>query len=220
MFYLNSFYPLCRTKLGRLAMHQHNLPPFIDSSCRREPDFQSPFPSISAICRGNNFAPRLEAGDSVIYVTVKDKYGNNPNGHWQLVAILDVFLRCESHEDAADWYFAQGLSLPSNCMVDGNDCLPYDMTGGTTPQNMFGSANNIPRLLRKWNESYRRRVEQCGVFLICRARFMELYQPLMITEATMMEIFGRIPPTLNPPPIREIEYLALGELTLGLDNRN
>lgn len=54
---LNSFRPLCSTQLELEAIEKYKLPPFIDASCRREPDFQNPLPSISALCRQVSFAP-------------------------------------------------------------------------------------------------------------------------------------------------------------------
>ena len=43
---LNSFRPLCMTDIGLRAVNDFDCPPFIDASCRREPDFESEFPSI------------------------------------------------------------------------------------------------------------------------------------------------------------------------------
>ncbi len=57
--FLNSFRPLIRYPEGQQAILAFHLPPFIDYSCRREPDFMSTYPSISALCRVEKFAPRL-----------------------------------------------------------------------------------------------------------------------------------------------------------------
>ena len=70
---LNSFRPLCGTILGVEAISKYKFPPFIDASCRREPDFQNPFPSISALCRQGQFAPHLRKDDIVVYMTVGGK---------------------------------------------------------------------------------------------------------------------------------------------------
>jgi hypothetical protein len=48
-WFYNSFRPLLNTREGRAAIERFGLPPFIDGSCRREPDFQSEFPSISGL---------------------------------------------------------------------------------------------------------------------------------------------------------------------------
>lgn len=208
MLYLNSFRPLCEKKLGRLAIKKYGLPPFTDSSCRREPDFQSHFPSISSICRGEKFAPRLHEGDSVVYITVKGTWKPEQFSHWRLVAILKIMKRFETHTDAATWFHGKGLPLPSNCLVDGNECLPYDMTGGTEPAR-FGIIRDSNTLLRKWDLSYKSRVTKCGVFLACEAEFLNLNNPPVLTDTLMLQIFGRFPSTQNPPPIAEHQFADL-----------
>src|SRR2546421_4771794 len=209
MHYLNSFRPLCYNKLGQLAIRRYGLPPFIDASIRREPDFQSQFPSITALCRGAMFAPRLQVGDSVAYMTVKGRYEPERFLHWRLVAILRVIQRFESHNQAAAWYRDKGLPLPSNCMVEGNDPLPYDMTIGLIPPNRFGEGLTTEEILRKWDLGYKLRARKNAIFLACEAEFLELHQPPIITEAVILRTFGRTPPTLTPPPISESEYDGL-----------
>jgi hypothetical protein len=212
MRYLNSFRPLCYNKLGQLAIKRYGLPPFIDASIRREPDFQSPYPSITALCRGAMFAPRLWTGDTVAYMTVKGRYEPEQFSHWRLVAILRVIERFESHKQAAAWYLDKGLPLPSSCMVEGNEPLPYDMTIGVIPPNRFGSTSNTDALLRLWDRGYKERASKSGVFLACAADFLELNEPPILTDEAMLKIFGRVPPTLTPPSISESEYAALGVL--------
>ena len=208
MHYLNSYKPLCLTKQGRVAVEKFGFPPFIDTSCRREPDFQASVPSISALCRSKMFAPRLREGDSVVYMTVKGQYAPEQFRHWRLVAILRVIKRFESHKEAAGWYQEKGLRVPSNCMVDGNTCLPYEMTAGI-PVNKFGDVADQDELLKRWDSSYRLRARRCGVFLACEAEFLSLYEPPILIDESLLRIFGRVPPTLTPPPIRETEYQAL-----------
>jgi len=214
MRYLNSFKPLCCNKHGRLAIKKHGLLPFIDASCRLEPDFQSPFPSISALCRANMFAPRLQEGDSVIYITVKGRYEPAQYPHWRLIAILRVVRRFDSHKQAAVWYQDAGLTLPSNCIVEGNNCLPYDMTMGVSPPDRLGNVTDTDELLRRWDSSYKWRARRFGAFLACEAEFLELNQPPIITDKTMRHIFDRIPPTRTPPAISESEYAELCKLAL------
>jgi hypothetical protein len=50
MQFLCSFRPLAASVVGQRAANQFGLPRFLDASCRREPDFESAFPSISALC--------------------------------------------------------------------------------------------------------------------------------------------------------------------------
>jgi hypothetical protein len=69
--YLNTYAPLVHNRFGREACRVYGHPRFVDASCRREPDLESSFPSISALCRAQMFAPRLHVGDRVIYMTKK-----------------------------------------------------------------------------------------------------------------------------------------------------
>lgn len=78
--YLVSYRPLVNRPAGVIAATRHGISPFVDGSCRREPDFQSEFPSISALCRGRNFAPRLRVGDTAAYITIKGRWGRPPRG--------------------------------------------------------------------------------------------------------------------------------------------
>src|SRR6266567_1063854 len=130
--FLNSFRPLIRYPEGQQAILAFHLPPFIDYSCRREPDFMSTYPSISALCRVEKFAPRLHEGDIAVYITCKGSYQGIKPGHWRLVAILEVLKRFGSHAEAARWYASQGVALPMNCMVKGNSPLAIEMTAPIT----------------------------------------------------------------------------------------
>ena len=118
--YLASYHPLAMNARGKSAVEKFCLPPYVDHSCRREPDFESQFPSISAICRGSKFAPRINKSDVVVYMTVKGRYCDYRDPHWRLTAILQVIKRFKSHREAAEWYENQGLEPPSNCMIRNN----------------------------------------------------------------------------------------------------
>src|SRR5947207_14664766 len=98
--HLVTYRPLNSRPAGREAIKKHHLPPYVDGGCRREPDLQSAFPSISAVCRGANFAPRLKEGDTVVYIT----FLNHKEDQWRLTDILKVQERFESHQEAATWY--------------------------------------------------------------------------------------------------------------------
>jgi len=160
------------------------------------------------------FAPRLQVGDSIVYVTVKGTYEPWRFTHWRLIAILRVIQRFDTHKQAAAWYQEQGLPLPSNCMVEGSRPMPYDATTGVRPANRFGNGLYSDEILKKWDLNYRLRSRKNGVFLACHAEFLELNAPSIITEQSMLQIFGRIPPTRNPPTIRESEYTALCTLAV------
>jgi len=95
--FLATYRPLCRTAQGRRAITKYSLPPYVDGSCRREPDLEAHFPTITALCRGRMFAPRLYEGDRVAYVTKQGRYGLRASLHWRLTALLLVEHRFESH---------------------------------------------------------------------------------------------------------------------------
>lgn len=195
--YLNSYRPLIRYIEGREAVTIYDLPPFVDYSCRKEPDFQSAYPSISALCRVGKFAPRLHEGDLIVYITCKGKYLGINQPHWRLTAILEVFKRFEAHTEAAAWYMDQELALPRNCMVAGNPPCPIEMTAPIT---------EFTTDLRRWDLAYQSRARRCGVFLVCKSQFMDLCTPPILTEENMWEAFNRIPGTQNPPAIASGEF--------------
>jgi hypothetical protein len=207
--FLNSYRPLIRYVEGQQAISAFHLPPYLDYSCRREPDFMSTYPSISALCRVKKFAPRLHEGDLAVCITCKGSYQNIKARHWRLVAILEVLKRFETYAKAALWYSSQGLTLPRNCMVEGNPPLAIEMTAPIT---------DIGTDLRRWDLAYQRRARQCGVFLACKPQFLELYNPPIITEEIMCKAFNRIPGTQNPPAILPEEFEKLKRLCGVVDN--
>ncbi len=109
------------------AISDYNLPPFIDGSCRREPDFESRFPSITSLCRGGKFAPKLLPGDLVIYMTTKGKWLSGEK-HRRLVGILKVLEKTLNQYVASEWYSHRGLTLSSNCLDDGNSPMEFSKT--------------------------------------------------------------------------------------------
>jgi hypothetical protein len=190
----------------------HGLPPFIDGSCRREPDFEARVPSVSALCRGPNFAPRLWPGDRIAYISRKRKYAGASG--WCLVALLTVEQRFKSRQEAADWYAARGYDLPSNCMVRGNQPQTYDRTNRNPPSEVKVRANaeNDPtQAVRLWDASYAHRARHYGVFLTCRTDFLELWHPPVLRHADLISVFCRVPGTRNPPkiPADELAQLVL-----------
>lgn len=191
---LNTYEPLVFTGAGRKACEKYGFPPFVDSSCRREPDFESEYPSITALCRKSKFAPRREKGDRIIYLSCKGRYAFIPESpresHWRFVAILEVICHLESHQDAADWYEARNLRLPYNCMVQGTKPFCLDQTC-PLPSKEFSS-------LHAWDQSYWDTAQTYPVFLICEARYLNLKDPPALTEEMMSDIFGRLVGTQNP----------------------
>jgi len=193
MIYLNSYMPLISTRAGQIAAANHGIHPFVDGSCRREPDFESDYPSISALCRFRIFAPRLLEGDIAVYLTRKGRYPGYPDSHWRFVAMLQVLHRFRTHRAAADWYLANNVPLPKNCIVPGNPPLPLDHTLGDHHD------------LQQWDAVYHARALLCGTFLVCQALYRELDNPPVVTVAMMQAVFGRIPGLQNPGSISQDE---------------
>ena len=199
MNYLVSYRPLVMNPQGRAAIKKYGFPPYVDDSCRREPDFEAQFPSITALCRGTKFAPRLQESDLAVYITVKHAYSGFPGRHQRLTAVLKVVRRFESHEEAAEWYREQGLRLPRNCIVRDNPPLDLEKTGN--PHHCS--------IVELWDADYGRRVENTGVFLACQPMFLELTDPPVVTDEIMHDAFSKIPGTRNPPAISDREYQGL-----------
>lgn len=215
--FLATYRPLVMNSKGQHAIRQFDLPPFIDGSCRREPDFESAFPSITATCRAGHFAPRLVEGDRIAYLTVKGKYLDDLVKGQRLVAVLRVVKRFESHDEAADWYKEQNQPPPSNCFVHGNAPKPFERTNGNPPKEVkeqLSSAVDLTRAIRLWDWTYRKRVSKYPVFLATVAEFLDLIHPPQILEAHICAIFGNVPSTLNPPrksceQIDQLQQLAV-----------
>ena len=189
--YINTYRPLINNRFGKQAQQKHRHPPFADASCRREPDFESEFPSISALCRAHMFAPRLHEGDRVIYLTKK---GSGIKGMRHLVAALEVVSRFENHKNASAWYLQRGLPIPSNCLVRGNEPLSIDHT------------DHHQKNVELWDLSYQLRARKNGTFLVCKSIAKELYDPRAISDNELRSIFGRIPATRTPPAVKNVEF--------------
>src|SRR3954447_26918162 len=96
--YLVTFHPLTESQAGVRAVKRFALPPYIDASCRREPDLAHDMPAITALCRGRQFAPRLREGDRAIYMTVRGLWDPSLDEKcWKLVGALHVLTQTPSH---------------------------------------------------------------------------------------------------------------------------
>jgi len=204
---LASYRPLIQTSAGRHAVKTSVLEPFLDGSCRREPDFNSPFPSITGLCRAAKLAPRLACGDEVIYITAKSTFGTSTPSHRYFVAHLEVVRRFQSHADAADWYTEQKFAIPTNCMTHDSKPLPYAETGGRWSRRKPRLSEQVR--LKLWDDGYRDRARTHPVFLACKTRCLELQAPVRIEDVDLLKIFGRVPGTQNPPEITRSKANAL-----------
>lgn len=194
-----SYHPIITTREGWIATERYGIPKFLDGSCRTEPDFGAAYPSITALCRKGKFAPTLYAGDIAVYVTVKRPYFQLA-AHQRLVAMLEVVKRFERHEEAAEWYRGQGLSLPRNCMVAGNEPLPLDHT--VVDERSIWPGGTV----ENWDEAYQAKANEFKVFLACKPLYLELHNPPIFTAATMIDIFGNVPGTQNPRWFKPEEF--------------
>jgi hypothetical protein len=196
---LNCYTPLCLSKRGRVVAETKGIPPFVDASCRREPDLEHKYPSITSLCRPGKLIPRLKKGDKVVYVTKKSTYGADVHG-WRLTAILEVIDVLKNHEQAQEWYKKKILPLPSNCMVKGNKPIPQEKSG------LCGcSSGNYEEA----ELEYQRRAEKHPEFAVTKKIKTELKNPYTITDSVMKKILKRIPLLRTPPKIKEEEFNKL-----------
>jgi hypothetical protein len=212
--YLVKYRPLNSTPEGQRAIMQLNILPYVDGSCRREPDMECEFPSISALCRGELFAPNLIEGDEVVYITTKNLYGE-PFWHRRIIARLKVFKRFGSHLEAAAWYRRNVGKLPSNCMVAGNPPLPLNHTSRGT-SNCAPGCGTAAATLKQWNEHYQKRADNFPVFLACKTVWKELASPAILTDQAAFKILKSWARVRSRAPIKitDAELKALESLRL------
>jgi hypothetical protein len=206
-FFISTYVPLISTRAGREAAAQYAHPPFIDGSIRREPDLEGKYPSITCLCRADKFAPRLNHGDVVAYMTRKGRYGDVPFAHRRLTAVLQVKEVFESHKAAASWYRARKLKLPKNCFVPGNRPLLLSHS-----HRLFDSSTCVGdrRTLQAWDSVYRERSEAYGTFVICKKLIRDLsWNAPIVTDKHLVETFGRIPGTQNPGALKSRDLKRL-----------
>lgn len=212
-YFLATYRPLINTVHGRRAVDFYGQAPFVDGSCRREPDFEAGYPAITALCRSGNFAPRLRPDDRVIFLTKKGKYLDDRIKGWRLVSILKVIERFEDHGKAAEWYRRRRLSLPNNCLVGGNDPVRCELTHGHPKAEIRrrgrGDAEGTIRL---WDAVYQQRTTRWPIILVCESLYLDLHTPIQIDESDFHHIFGRVPGTRNPPQITRDEFNKLARL--------
>ena len=217
-FLLTTYHPLVTTKPGRLASGRYNLPPFIDGSIRREPDLEHVRPAITCLCRTDRFAPRIGVGDLVAYITAKRSYGGN-TPHRRLTAVLQAERRFNSHSEAADSYRDERLDLPNNLLVAGNEPRPIDRSNRSNRNSHLPD----PEWQEAWNDEYAERAREHGRVVACRPLFVDVsWAAPIVSDETLVGVFGRVPGTQNPPRFpndRLLELLAaVGGSTLQGDS--
>ncbi len=203
--FLNTFIPLAYNRFGRNNAIAHNLPLFIDGSCRREPDFQNPFPAITQLCRPGKLVSRLSVGDLIIYLTKLGNYGNPP-AHWNFIGVFEVLSLPINHSSASNYYLTNNIPVSQNIICNHTSPFPLNMTHGLCG---FAHGSLTPaRIITLWNNGYISRANNHGQTAITKVWENHLYlnNPPQITHQMMMNIFGRIPGTQNPPVLKNIEW--------------
>lgn len=209
------------TKTGLKAIEHYSLPAFIDSSCRREPDFENPYPSITALCRQGQFAPHLKVNDIVAYITVGGKINPYKKGH-HLVAILQVVDVYETHQIGEIEYRKNKIPTPSNCMITGNYPLQFSKTGGNfnnkTQEKMFLARSEVEkekigeRRIKNWNNEYLAKSIIWKCFVKTKPLFLEINKPPLISKSDFNYIFGKTPNTRNPNLITKKQLSEIAQI--------
>jgi hypothetical protein len=204
--FVNTYRPLALTRSGMDVARRESLPPFVDSSIRREPDLEHEWPAISCLCRAGKFAPRLAVGDIVVYLTVKARY-RSKRSHRRLTAVLRVVQRFSTHREAARWYRSRRQRLPSNCIACGNPPLPLTQTA------LRGAGCAAAEQLER---CYCARSREHGDFLACEPLYRELsFDAPVVHDSDLKHVFGKVPGTQNPAPF-PVELLRRLARRLGL----
>jgi hypothetical protein len=204
--WVNTYHPLADTPGGPWATRQPPLPRFADASCRREPDLEAEYPTITGLCRP--FALRkFNALDLVAYFTVKRPYFGEPS-HWRLTAVLRVLELFKSHAGAGDWYRGRSLPLPRNLMLPGNGPLPLRETEGfyrlPSGTRVFPNGpDDDERIVREWDAIYAKRRGECQDVRVCEAVFRDVEHGRVLDDAAARDVFGgRFPNTeLRPQKV-------------------
>lgn len=203
--FLNTFTPLAFNKFGRNSASSNNLPWYIDGSCRREPDFQNPFPAITQLCRPKMLVPRLKVGDLVIYLTKLGAYANYPI-HWNFICVLEVIDFAHNHNQAEAYYLKNNIPVSQNIICSNTSPFPLNMTHGLSG---FPHKNFLPeKVISIWNKGY-----VCRSIDFPKVAFTKVWEdtlnlrnPPIINHAMMQNIFGRVPSTQTPPMLKSMEW--------------
>lgn len=198
--YFTSYYPLICTKKGLEAYHKYNLPQYIDGSCRREPDFQHDYPAVTGLCRPG-FSKKLSIEDKIIYTTNKRGIGIK-----KFICIFEVMDKFKSHIDAEKWYKDNNYAIPNNLIVSATNPFPLDKTHQL--HNINKRISDPEEVIKIWNNDYQNRANNNPDVAICKIwnNHLNLNNPPDLSNDNMLEIFGRIPATRNPPTLKNNEW--------------
>ena len=180
-YYLCSYDPLCSSDKGLAAIQAHGIDPYVDHSSRREPDLENPNPSITTLCRSDKFAPRLNIGDIVAYITT---------GTHKLTAILQIVNKMNNHKEAHKWYQQRGFEIPSNCVI--------------RPPIQSGFTGKSCDVVATDEKLYKDRAADNSTFLICRVLFLELNHPPSLEWKKIKEIGTRNPSNKHTQKLKKM----------------
>jgi hypothetical protein len=209
--WVNTYHPLADTPDGPWASKEPTLPRFADASCRREPDLEAEYPTITGLCRP--FALRKFIKDDLIaYFTVKRHYFGEPS-HWRLTAVLRVLEPFKSHAGAGDWYRGRSLPLPRNLMLPGNSPLPLSETEGfyrlpDGTQVFPRGPDDDERIVREWDAIYARRRGDCQDVRVCEVVFRDLIEGRVMDDVAARDVFA------GPFPNTELRPQKLSSATM------
>ena len=146
----------------------------------------------------------LFRSDVVVYMTRTGDYDIYSTGRRVLTAVLEVEEIYPTHEAAAQWYRAKGMTLPSDCMVAGNPPFRWEQTAGVNSRDFDNVA--------EWDAFYQARAERIPVFIRTQALFCEIHHPPVVTNEMLVKVFGKILHTQTPPTLTEkqLEELLQG----------
>jgi hypothetical protein len=200
--FLVTYRPLVATPQGVKAARLYGDAPFVDGSCRREPDLEGEYPTITCLCRKNKLVGRLRQDCRVIYMTVKGNYPGDTEPGWRFVSVLEPRERFNSHQEAAEWYQKTGRQVPGNLMINGSQPLPLDRTSGMACPDEDDCVDFSS--LAEWNLRYAGRAQENPHVWITRCLFKDLENPKQMTESDARSVFrSDFPGTQNPPELSE-----------------
>lgn len=194
-YWINTYHPLAASPSGPWTTCQPPLPPYVDASCRREPDLEAQRPAITGLCR-TAAVKRLRCDDVVAYFTVKRIYEAGAVPHRRLTAVLRVVAEERSHASAARWYEQHGFPLPRNVMVPGNGPLPLAQTeGGYRDKDgaivLPKSSQDEARVLQHWEKLYQKRRYDVGAVRICEPIYVNVCEGYAFRDHVVDEVFGK-----------------------------
>ena len=194
-YWINTYPPLAASPAGPWTTFQPPLSPYVDASCRREPDLEAQRPAITGLCRAAA-VKRLRCEDVVAYFTVKRSCYGEAAWHRRLTAVLRVVAEERSHASAARWYEQHGFPLPRNIMVPGNGPLPLAQTeGGYRDEDgeivLPKSLQDEARVLQHWEKLYQQRRYDVGAVRICEPIYVNVREGHPFRDHDVEKVFGK-----------------------------